>query len=219
MSKLKHLDKVAEITAEAAEAAAGMVEGLKNNLPSGSTAQTIFKTVGNVTEAVAPFLPLAGLVATLTKEILEAYDNVQYNKKTCGALVNRVEAAETAIKALMRQKEENLKNFQDQNYYNTFQRFVNCLKQIKKLFDDISQLPKFKKFVSSANIRERFEKNIKEFNNCSNDLNLAISIATQDQLNKDLATLHDDMIEMNKVRKRIIFQFSKFEFFWPSLTI
>src|SRR3954453_6893728 len=121
-------------------------------------------TMKNVNDVVAPFLPFVAIITTLTKEIVEAYENVQYNKKTCGALVNRVEAAETAIKALMRQKEENLKSFQDQNYYNTFLKFTNCLKQIKKLFDDVSQLPKFKKFVSSASIRERFEKNIKEFN-------------------------------------------------------
>ncbi|CAB4412864.1 unnamed protein product [Rhizophagus irregularis] len=135
--------------------------------------------------------------------ITGANETVQYNKKTCGALVNRVEAAEFSIKALMRQKEENLKNFKDQNYYQAFVRFTNCLKQIKKLFEDISQLPKFKKFVSSANIKERFEENIKEFNNCSNDLNLAISIALHDQLNKDLEILRDDIIEMNKFLHKI----------------
>ncbi|CAG8713443.1 2818_t:CDS:2 [Rhizophagus irregularis] len=196
------LSKMGEIAVEVG-GAAGMVDVLKNNLPSGSTAQAFFKTAGDIAEAVTPFLPLVGLVGTLTEEIVEAYDNVQYNKKTCSALVNRVEAAEFSIKALMRQKEENLKNFKDQNYYQTFVRFTNCLKQIKKLFEDISQLPKFKKFVSSADIRERFEENIKEFNNYFNDLNLAISIATQDQLDKDLAILHDDMIEMNKFLHKI----------------
>ncbi|POG68525.1 hypothetical protein GLOIN_2v1636286, partial [Rhizophagus irregularis DAOM 181602=DAOM 197198] len=198
MSKSKRLDKAAEIIDKSAEVMTGMVDAFKSNIPNGTT-----QAIVTVAEAVAPFLPLAALVATLTKEIVEAYENVQYNKKTCSALVNRVEAAETSIKALMRQKEENLKNFRDQNYYKTFIRFTNCLKQIKKLFDDISQLPKFKKFVSSASIRERFEKSIKEFNSCSNDLNLAISIATQDQLNKDLIILHDDMIEMNKFLHKI----------------
>jgi hypothetical protein len=199
--------KAGEFIADAAEATVGVLAGLRDNLPSASAS---LKAAGNVAEAVAPFVPLVALVTTITREIVDAYDNVQYNKKTCGALVNRVEAAEFAIKALMRQKEENIDNFHNQNYYNSFQRFVNCLKQIKKLFDDISQLPKFKKFVSSANIKDRLEENIKEFNTCSNDLNLAISIATQDQLDKDLKILHEDMIEMNKVHKHIILNFSKF---------
>ncbi|RIA93666.1 kinase-like domain-containing protein [Glomus cerebriforme] len=202
MAATRSLERAGEFTVAAAQVVSATSEIAKNHLSS-SSAQTMFKTVGSVTEAVTPFLPLVGIVAILTKEIVEAYENVQYNKKTCGALVNRVEAAEGAIKALMRQKEENLQHFQDQDYYNTFGRFVNCLKQIKKLFDDISQLPKFKKYVSSANIRESFEKIIKEFNECSSDLNLAISIATQEQLSKDLNILHEDMDAMNKFLDKI----------------
>jgi hypothetical protein len=162
-------------------------------------AAVFFKAMGNITQAVGPYLPLVAAIGILTKEIVEAYENVQYNKKTCAALVNRVEAAESAIKRLMRQKDENLQNFRRQDYYDSFSRFANCLKQIKKLFDDISQLPKIKKFFSSETIRENFERVIKEFNECSLDLNLAISIATNDQMEKDLTILHEDMIEMMKV--------------------
>ena len=181
----------------ASEEGTGVSEITNRYIPSA-------KTIGNVTEAVAPFLPFVAAVTALTKEIVEAYENVQYNKKTCSALVNRVEAADTSIKALIRQKEDNFQKFQEQHYFKTFVKFVNCLKQIKKLFDDISQLPKFKKFLSSEIIRERFEENIKEFDSCSVDLNLAISIATQEQMTKDLSILHEDMVEMNKVRKDVI---------------
>ncbi|CAB5386958.1 unnamed protein product [Rhizophagus irregularis] len=152
----------------------------------------------NVNDVVGPFLPFVTLITSLTKEIADAYENVQYNKKTCGTLVNRVEAAEAAIKGLMRQKEENIVKFCSQDYYDSFSKFVNCLKHIKEFFYDISQLSKFKKFYTSGNIRETFEKIIKEFDSCSIDLNLAISIANNDQLNKDLAILHSDIIEMMK---------------------
>ncbi|RIA84487.1 kinase-like domain-containing protein [Glomus cerebriforme] len=152
----------------------------------------------NVNDAVGPFLPFVTLITGLTKEIAEAYENVQYNKKTCGTLVNRVEAAEAAIKGLMRQKEENIEKFCSQDYYDSFLKFVNCLKHIKEFFYDISQLSKFKKFYTSGNIKETFERIIKEFDGCSIDLNLAISLATNDQLNKDLIILHSDIIEMMK---------------------
>ena len=66
-------------------------------------------------------------------------------------------------------------------------------RQIKNLFDDISQLPKIKKYVSSGNIRDNFEKIIKEFNSCSKGLNLTISIATNEQMVQDLAKLDDEM--------------------------
>ncbi|EXX64538.1 uncharacterized protein OCT59_015882 [Rhizophagus irregularis] len=154
-------------------------------------------------EAIAPFISLVRLVFTLTKEIIEAYENVQCIKRTCGTLVNRVKAAGITIKVLMREKEKYLENFRDENYYNTFLRFTNCLKQIKKLFDDVSQLHKFIKFISSASIEEKFEEIIKEFNTCSNDLNLTIYIATQNHLNNDLKILHNDMIEMYKFLQMI----------------
>ncbi|CAG8593609.1 6093_t:CDS:2 [Funneliformis caledonium] len=150
------------------------------------------KTMKCVNEAVAPFLPLVIVITTLTKEIADAYENVQYNKKTCGALVTRVEAVEVAIKGLIRQKEENIDKFCSQSYYNSFSKLANCLKQIKEFFNDISQLSKFKKFVSSRSIKDTFEKIIKDLDSCSIDLNLAISIATE-QLN---SILHSDMIEM-----------------------
>ncbi|CAI2179866.1 5180_t:CDS:2 [Funneliformis geosporum] len=150
------------------------------------------KTMTCVNEAVAPFLPLVTVITTLTKEIADAYENVQYNKKTCGALVTRVEAVEVAIKGLIRQKEENIDKFCNQSYYNSFSKLANCLKQIKEFFNDISQLSKFKKFVSSGSIKDTFEKIVKDLDSCSIDLNLAISIATE-QLN---SILHSDMIEM-----------------------
>ncbi|CAI2173294.1 5927_t:CDS:2 [Funneliformis geosporum] len=146
----------------------------------------------NVNEAVAPFLPLVTTITTLTKEISYAYENVQYNKKTCGALVTTFEAVEFTIKGLIRQKENNIMKFCSQSYYNSFCKLVNCLNQIKQFFDDISQLLGFKKFISSRNIEETFEKILKDFDNCSKHLRLARSI-TNEQL---ISILNSDLIEM-----------------------
>ncbi|CAG8503497.1 7941_t:CDS:2, partial [Funneliformis caledonium] len=138
-----------------------------------------------VNEVVAPFIPLVTTIITLTKEIANAYEDVQYNKKTCGILVNRVEAAEAAIKGLMREREENIHKFRSQE-------------KIKDFCYDISQLSKFKKFFTSGNIKESFQEIIKEFDGCLNDLNLAISITSSKNMNRYLTILHCDMIEMKK---------------------
>src|SRR3954452_13564204 len=84
---------------------------------------TAVKTMESINEAVGPFLPLVAIITALTKEISDAYENVQYNKKTCGILINRIEAAEASIKGLMRLKEENIQQFLNQNYYKSFRRF------------------------------------------------------------------------------------------------
>ncbi|RIA89126.1 kinase-like domain-containing protein [Glomus cerebriforme] len=159
---------------------------------------TFVKALESVNEAVGPFVPLVTMITTLTKELAKAYENVQYNKKTCGILVNRVEAAEVAIKGLMRQKEEYIEQFLNQDYYESFERFVICLEKIKEFFYEISQLSKVEKFFTSSNIKEDFQNIIKEFDSCSNDLNLAISITTNEQMNKYLTIIHSDMIEVKK---------------------
>src|ERR1041385_7150157 len=43
--------------------------------------------VSNVGEAVGPYLPLISAVATLTAQIVKAYESAQYNKKSCAALI------------------------------------------------------------------------------------------------------------------------------------
>ena len=55
-------------------------------------------------------MPFFTLIAVSTTEIVRAYENAQYNEKTCRMLVNRVEAAETAVKELIRLKEESIEN-------------------------------------------------------------------------------------------------------------
>ncbi|CAB4480732.1 unnamed protein product [Rhizophagus irregularis] len=144
---------------------------------------------------IGSFIPLISLISELTKEIVETYENAQYNKKTCEVLVNRIEAAEVTLKILIREKDENLLS---QGYSKSLDKYVNCLKDIRDFCNDITQLSKFKKFYTSGSIKEKFREIIEEFDNCSRDLNLAITITTNEQMNKYLSFLHLDMIEMMK---------------------
>ncbi|GBB93292.1 hypothetical protein RclHR1_21450001 [Rhizophagus clarus] len=168
------------------------------SLPKIISTSTIIKTIENINEAVGPYVPLVTIITILTKEIALAYESVQYNKRICGILVNRVEAAEVAIKGLMRQKEDNLEQFLNQDYYESFENFVTCLEKIKEFFYNISQLSKFEKVIKSGNIKEKFQDIINEFDICAHDLNLAISITTNEQMNKYLKFLQSDTTEMKK---------------------
>lgn len=156
------------------------------------------ETSSKVMEHVGSFLPFISLISGLTKEIAEAYENAQYNKKTCEVLVNRAKNAEGTLKGLIEEKEENIDKFLSQGYSKSLDKYVNCLKNIRDFCNDITQLSKFKKFYSSGSIKEKFREIIEEFDNCSKDLNLAITITTNEQMNKYLSFLHLDMIEMMK---------------------
>jgi hypothetical protein len=54
--------------------------------------------------AAQPYLPLISTVTTIITEIFNIYENVQYNKNICNSLMDRVAAAEAAIKTLERRK-------------------------------------------------------------------------------------------------------------------
>src|SRR6266542_2470940 len=141
------------------------------------------KVMELVNDTIGSLIPCISVIFVITKEITEAYENAQYNKKTCGVLVTRIEIAEVAIKGLLREKEENIDKFRSQDYVKFFENFVICLKNVRDFCNDITQLSKFKKFYTSGSIKEKFQEIINEFDNCSRDLNLSITMTTNEQMN------------------------------------
>nr|CAG8623945.1 15107_t:CDS:2 [Entrophospora candida] len=168
-----------------------------------SSATTILGATAEVAEAITLFLPMIGLVAELTAKIIEAYNNAQINKRSCTALVNRVQAAEVAVQALVRNRYDNEEKFKDKNYYLCFQRFVNLLKDIKKFIVDVTQMSGLKKFFQSGSIKSKFERYIKDFDSTVNDLNLAVVIASEEQRQKDFKVISDSFETIMKFLENV----------------
>src|SRR4051794_17206021 len=87
-------------------------------------AKATLGAVGTVGEAIKPFVPLITVVTVVISEIISIYEDAQYNKKICNALMDRVQTAESAIKTLNRRKQENEKNFLNKEYYKAFVKFT-----------------------------------------------------------------------------------------------
>ncbi|CAG8681208.1 10971_t:CDS:2 [Funneliformis caledonium] len=185
-------DKILEETANSTSETIQVIQELNTDINLGgapscpSSVGDHFKlalgTVGTLGEAVGPFLPLIAAVTTLTAQIVKAYENAQYNKKSCAALIQRVQAAEVAVQALNRRKQENEKNFRNQNYYFHFERFVATLRDIKGYIQDVTILSGYRKFISSGAIKERFQ---------------------QLERKKDVNILQEDIEEMTKFLQKI----------------
>jgi len=47
--------------------------------------------IGTVGEAIKPFIPLIAVVTRVIDEIIEIYEKVEYNKRICNALMDRVQ--------------------------------------------------------------------------------------------------------------------------------
>ncbi|RGB37275.1 kinase-like domain-containing protein [Rhizophagus diaphanus] len=143
------------------------------------------------------------IIVDTSKFALEAEENAQYNKKSCAALIERVQAAEVAVQALNRRRQENEKNFRNQSYYYSFERFVAILREIKGFIQDVTHLSGYRKFISSVHIKERFQQLITDFDNVVGDLQLAMVIANEEERRSDIAMLQEDIDEMTKFLEKI----------------
>src|SRR5207249_9523752 len=126
-----------------------------------------------------------------------------YNKKSCAALIQRVQAAEVAVQALTRRKQENEKNFRNQTYYYYFEKFVAILREIKEFVQDVTHLSGYRKFISSGHIREKFQQLITDFDSVIGDLQLAMVIANEEERRMDVNILQKDIDEMTKFLEKI----------------
>jgi hypothetical protein len=117
------------------------------------SAKFSLETIINLGESIEFYLPLITAVATLTQQIVEAYKNAQYNKKSCAILIQRVQAAEVTIQALDRYKLENEKNFCKQTYYYPFERFIVILREIKEFVQDVTHLSGYKNLFQAITLK------------------------------------------------------------------
>jgi hypothetical protein len=152
-----------------------------------------------VTKAIEPYLPLFEIILDIYKELIESYEQVQYNKKICAILIDRAEAANAAIKALKRRKEEYVYNFISQNFYNSFVQFLILMKKIKKFFYDTSRLKDFCVFTTYHNIKDKFKELVSEYNKLFDDLKLGIATISEERLNYELRIIDYEILEMIKV--------------------
>ncbi|CAG8601546.1 10311_t:CDS:2 [Diversispora eburnea] len=158
--------------------------------------------VGAIGEAVKPFVPLIASVTFVIEEIIKIYETVQYNKKICNSLMDRVDAAGTAIRTLKRRQTEN-KNLRNQEYYNSFIRFVEIMKRIKNFIGDVSNLNRYQKFVHSGSVKDRFDSLAKGFDEVMTELHFTMAVANEEQRRIDQIALESDNAEMTKFLERI----------------
>ncbi|CAG8455081.1 705_t:CDS:2 [Diversispora eburnea] len=151
-----------------------------------------------VGQASRHFDPLIINSLELCKSILEIYDNIQYNKRICDCLIDRVESIEMAIKSLKRHKEENNDYFFNQNTYNDFHKLIYILERIQSFMTDISQLHGLRKFIDIQMIENQFWEIVNDFDELVWNLRLRMTYSKDDQKIRDSNAIKDDIIIMTK---------------------
>ncbi|CAG8536479.1 15915_t:CDS:2, partial [Racocetra persica] len=149
-------------------------------------------------QASRNFDPLISNIIDLVKSILDVYENVQFNKKICDCLIDRVESVEMAIKSLKRHKDENARYFFKQTNYNAFQQLIVVLEKIQQYITDVSQLHGLRKFSDIKDIKKQFEKLTIEFDIIVSTLKLKMSFSEKEQSIRDKIAIDDDINTMTK---------------------
>uniref|UniRef100_U9UST2 Protein kinase domain-containing protein n=1 Tax=Rhizophagus irregularis (strain DAOM 181602 / DAOM 197198 / MUCL 43194) TaxID=747089 RepID=U9UST2_RHIID len=96
-------------------------------------------TVTNTIVPFSKFIPLTTEVVNLLDQIMELYHSAEHNKRICGALIDRVSAAESAIRNLKIRSEQN-ENFFNQKKLILLQTLINNIHQIKRFVEEVGQL-------------------------------------------------------------------------------
>ncbi|CAG8770290.1 4201_t:CDS:2, partial [Gigaspora margarita] len=95
----------------------------------------------------------------------------------------------------MKESEE---RFKDEAYYYNVIKFKNILNRFKTFANDVSQLFTIKIFFFAENIQENFQKLMKEFDTCINDLHFAVSIVHYEQQYLDKQKIKFDLKNVMK---------------------
>ncbi|CAH1761768.1 4197_t:CDS:2 [Entrophospora sp. SA101] len=167
-----------------------LTTGIEVTRNVGSNLDIVQQTINVASEAIKPFVPLIGLVTDLAGQIIEVYENAQYNKKICDAFLDRIDALQASIKTLQRRKEENQKTFQDKGYYNNFVRLVDVLRKVKVFLDNVTRLHGYKKYLNANSVKEKFGTLTNEFDTVVHDLHFALTVSAQRQ-----KTIHGGIID------------------------
>ncbi|CAG8691238.1 6678_t:CDS:2 [Rhizophagus irregularis] len=152
--------------------------------------------------AAKPFLPWIESVTIIINDIVNQYETVEYNKKTCLVLVERVEMINLSVKTLTRRRDENLDKFQNEDYYHSFIKLEKVLKLVKDFIGDISELKGYRKFILAADVKSKANQLLIKLEDCCNNLQFTI-IISQETRTREQQSLDDDVANMTKFLKSI----------------
>ncbi|CAJ0844389.1 15288_t:CDS:2 [Entrophospora sp. SA101] len=113
-----------------------------------------------ISDIFGPYTSIIKKVCNKCERILEYYDNFQdKNIKFCGILVDFMHFN---IKHLTRSKEENLENFKQATFYQSFNRFEIALNSIEKFIYGISDYGIVRNFMILSMLRKSLDNHFNE---------------------------------------------------------
>src|SRR6266542_3693822 len=139
-----------------------MISGAEVTLSTATTVIGAIETTTNLAVPFGKFIPLIADVANILDQIVDLYQSAEHNKRICGVLIDRVSAAEAAVRNLEIRRDQN-KNFFNQKNLILLQRLVHNIQQIKRFVNELSKVKGLKKYVQAKSIEKTFKELCRDF--------------------------------------------------------
>src|SRR5262245_16985799 len=95
------------------------------------------------------FVPLIDVISRVLEKVIDLYHTAQHNKKITKLLMDRISAANSAIKLL---QEDDLYSSEQ---YTNLQKFTQVLKKMETYCGEITQYNKLRKYLAAKNIESK----------------------------------------------------------------
>ncbi|CAI2190218.1 11641_t:CDS:2 [Funneliformis geosporum] len=173
------------------------INGAGVALDTSTTIIGVIEGVINITVPFAKFVPLIADVANILDQIVDLYQSAEHNKRICGVLIDRVSAAEAAVRNLKIRRDQNKTFFNQQNLI-LLQRLVHNIQQIRRFVNEVSQVKGLKKYAQAKSIEKSFNELCRDFDSHVATLHFAITVDSRNQAENDKEALRNDLADLSK---------------------
>lgn len=147
--------------------------------------------------AISPIFPTIEVVLAIIEETIKICEAAQHNAKICGAIMDRVQRSESAVKILSRRLND--KKYISNSYYHSFLHFKNIMEKIKQFVKDVSDLQGIKRYASALKVQSKFMDLTGELDRSMQDLSFNLLVSNEDQRRYDEISLREDINDLAQV--------------------
>ncbi|CAB4412862.1 unnamed protein product [Rhizophagus irregularis] len=144
--------------------------------------------------------PLLNKIEIKINEILHIYQHIQFNKKICGVLLDRIQKIKTFVNSSKYRPISAKSSKEYQPLYDALHQLLYLLEEIKEFIDDMSHLKKFRKCL---NIEQKFKKIIDRYDDICIILINDQSTTNEAIKQKEMRYLQSDLADNKKFLKHI----------------
>lgn len=144
------------------------------------------------------FAPFVSDACKIVQSVIDIYKTAEHNKSICGAILDRVYAAEAAVKYLHIRRDQKTEFFNEKNL-KVVENLMKCMREMEEFCKNVSTVTGWKKYVNAKLIDQDFKELTGRFEMYMKTLHFVISVETNVQAREERKLIKQDIKTMQKV--------------------